>query len=71
MALAVVLLVASGLMIRTFQSLRRVQPRFSNTATLPAMRGALIATVTVPWRSSCRMTLNVEAYTIGRAAAGI
>jgi putative ABC transport system permease protein len=37
-ALAVVLLIGAGLMIRTFQSMRRVQPGFSNPGTLQTMR---------------------------------
>jgi predicted permease len=37
-ALAVVLLVASGLMIRTFQAMRRVDPGFVNPSQLIAMR---------------------------------
>ena len=37
-ALAVVLLIASGLMIRTFQALRRVQPGFRDPATLQTLR---------------------------------
>jgi predicted permease len=37
-ALAVVLLVASGLMIRTFQAMRRVEPGFVNPSQLVAMR---------------------------------
>jgi putative ABC transport system permease protein len=37
-ALAVVLLIGSGLMMRTFQSMRRVQPGFSNPGTLQTMR---------------------------------
>jgi hypothetical protein len=40
-ALAVVLLVGSGLMIRTFQSMRRVQPGFTNPGTLQTMRIAI------------------------------
>ena len=40
-ALAVVLLIASGLMIRTFQSMRRVQPGFSNPGALQTMRIAI------------------------------
>lgn len=38
MALAVVLLIGSGLMIRTFQALRRVQPGFSAPAELQTLR---------------------------------
>jgi predicted permease len=38
MALAVVLLISSGLMIRTFQALRRVQPGFSAPTELQTMR---------------------------------
>ena len=38
MALAVVLLISSGLMIRTFQALRHVQPGFSDAATLQTLR---------------------------------
>jgi len=38
MALAVVLLIASGLMIRTFQALRHVQPGFTNPAELQTAR---------------------------------
>jgi putative ABC transport system permease protein len=40
-ALALVLLVGSGLMIRTFQSMRRVQPGFSDPATLQTLRIAI------------------------------
>ena len=40
-ALALVLLVGSGLMIRTFQSMRRVQPGFSEPATLQTLRIAI------------------------------
>jgi putative ABC transport system permease protein len=38
MALAVVLLISSGLMIRTFQALRRVQPGFTVPAELQTLR---------------------------------
>ena len=38
MALAVVLLVGSGLMIRTFQALRQVQPGFTDPARLQTLR---------------------------------
>lgn len=38
MALAVILLVCSGLMIRTFQALRQVQPGFTNPAELQTLR---------------------------------
>ena len=41
MALALVLLIGSGLMIRTFQSLRRVQPGFSEPAALQTLRIAI------------------------------
>ncbi|MEO7361634.1 MAG: ABC transporter permease, partial [Gemmatimonadaceae bacterium] len=37
-ALALVLLIGSGLMVRTFASIRRVQPGFSDPASLAAMR---------------------------------
>jgi predicted permease len=40
-ALALVLLIGSGLMIRTFQSMRRVQPGFSDPATLQTLRIAI------------------------------
>jgi predicted permease len=40
-ALAVVLLIGSGLMVRTFQSMRRVQPGFSNPGTLQTLRIAI------------------------------
>ncbi len=40
-ALALVLLIGSGLMIRTFQSLRRVQPGFSEPAALQTLRIAI------------------------------
>jgi predicted permease len=40
-ALAVVLLVGSGLMIRTFQSMRRVQPGFTDPGTLQTLRIAI------------------------------
>ena len=40
-ALALVLLIGSGLMIRTFQSMRRVQPGFSEPATLQTLRIAI------------------------------
>jgi predicted permease len=39
-ALAVVLLIGSGLMIRTFQSMRRVQPGFTNPGMLQTLRVA-------------------------------
>jgi len=38
MAMAVVLLISSGLMIRTFQALRRVQPGFTTPAELQTIR---------------------------------
>jgi putative ABC transport system permease protein len=38
MALAVVLLISSGLMIRTFQALRHVQPGFTDAARLQTLR---------------------------------
>ena len=41
MALALVLLIGSGLMIRTFQSMRRVQPGFSDPAALQTLRIAI------------------------------
>ncbi len=40
-ALAVVLLVGSGLMLRTYQSMRRVQPGFTDPATLQTLRIAI------------------------------
>ena len=40
-ALALVLLIGSGLMIRTFQSMRRVQPGFSDPGTLQTLRIAI------------------------------
>jgi putative ABC transport system permease protein len=40
-ALALVLLIGSGLMIRTFQSMRRVQPGFSHPETLQTLRIAI------------------------------
>ena len=40
-ALAVVLLIGSGLMIRTYQSMRRVQPGFSRPETLQTLRLAI------------------------------
>ncbi len=40
-ALALVLLIGSGLMIRTFQSMRRVQPGFTEPATLQTLRIAI------------------------------
>jgi predicted permease len=40
-ALAVVLLIGSGLMIRTYQSMRRVQPGFTSPGTLQTMRIAI------------------------------
>ncbi|MEO7275520.1 MAG: ABC transporter permease [Vicinamibacterales bacterium] len=40
-ALALVLLIGSGLMIRTFQSLRNVHPGFSEPATLQTLRMAI------------------------------
>jgi predicted permease len=40
-ALALVLLIGSGLMIRTFQSMRRVQPGFTEPATLQTLRVAI------------------------------
>ncbi|WP_234800556.1 ABC transporter permease [Luteitalea pratensis] len=40
-ALAVVLLIGSGLMLRTYQSMRRVQPGFTDPATLQTLRIAI------------------------------
>jgi predicted permease len=40
-ALALVLLIGSGLMIRSFQSMRRVQPGFSDPGTLQTLRIAI------------------------------
>jgi predicted permease len=40
-ALAVVLLIGSGLMIRSFQSMRRVQPGFTDPGTLQTLRVAI------------------------------
>jgi predicted permease len=40
-ALALVLLIGSGLMIRTFQSMRRVQPGFTEPGTLQTLRIAI------------------------------
>ena len=40
-ALALVLLIGSGLMIRTFQSMRQVQPGFGDPATLQTLRIAI------------------------------
>ena len=40
-ALALVLLIGSGLMIRTFQSMRRVQPGFTEPASLQTLRIAI------------------------------
>jgi putative ABC transport system permease protein len=40
-ALALVLLIGSGLMIRSFQSMRRVQPGFSDPATVQTLRIAI------------------------------
>jgi putative ABC transport system permease protein len=40
-ALAVVLLIGSGLMIRTYRSMRHVQPGFTNPGTLQTMRIAI------------------------------
>jgi predicted permease len=45
-ALALVLLVASGLMIRTFQTLRQVQPGFSRPDALQMVRVSIPETVT-------------------------
>ncbi len=47
-ALALVLLIGSGLMIRTFQSMRRVQPGFSNVEELQTLR------VTIPRTSATK-----------------
>jgi predicted permease len=44
-ALALVLLIGSGLMIRTFQSMRRVQPGFSDPASLQTLRLAISSDV--------------------------
>ncbi|HEY1307600.1 MAG TPA: ABC transporter permease [Vicinamibacterales bacterium] len=44
-ALALVLLIASGLMIRTFQSLRNVQPGFSGPAQLQMLRVSIPETM--------------------------
>jgi putative ABC transport system permease protein len=44
-ALAVVLLIGSGLMIRTFQSMRRVQPGFADAGTLQTMRIAILGDI--------------------------
>jgi putative ABC transport system permease protein len=46
-ALALVLLISSGLMIRTFQNLRNVQPGFTDPATIQSVRMSLSA-VDVP-----------------------
>ena len=46
-ALAVVLLIGSGLMIRTYQSMRRVQPGFTDPGTLQTMRIAIPRDVAV------------------------
>jgi putative ABC transport system permease protein len=46
-ALALVLLISSGLMIRTFQNLRNVQPGFTDPATIQSVRISLSA-VDVP-----------------------
>jgi putative ABC transport system permease protein len=43
--LALVLLISSGLMIRTFQAIRRVQPGFSNTEELQTLRISVARTV--------------------------
>ena len=43
-ALALVLLIGSGLMIRTFQSMRRVQPGFTDPGTLQTLQIAIPAT---------------------------
>src|SRR5262245_66427164 len=42
-ALALVLLIGSGLMIRTFQNLRNVQPGFTDPATIQSVRVLLPA----------------------------
>jgi predicted permease len=47
-AMALVLLVASGLMIRTFQALRTVDPGFTEARHLETMRITIPATVTDP-----------------------
>jgi putative ABC transport system permease protein len=44
-ALALVLLISSGLMIRTFQSMRRVHPGFTNPETLQTLRISIPKTV--------------------------
>lgn len=44
-ALALVLLISSGLMIRTFQSMRRVHPGFTNPETLQSLRISIPKTV--------------------------
>jgi predicted permease len=46
-ALALVLLISSGLMIRTFQNLRNVQPGFTDPATIQSIR-VLLPAVDVP-----------------------
>ena len=43
MALALVLLVGSGLMIRTFQNMRTVRPGFTNPATIQTLRISIAA----------------------------
>jgi putative ABC transport system permease protein len=44
-ALAVVLLIGSGLMIRTFESMRRVQPGFTNPRTLQTLRITILGDI--------------------------
>jgi putative ABC transport system permease protein len=46
-ALALVLLISSGLMIRTFQNIRNVQPGFTDPATIQSVR-VLVPAVDVP-----------------------
>jgi predicted permease len=46
-ALALVLLISSGLMIRTFQNMRNVQPGFTDPATIQSIR-VLVPAVDVP-----------------------
>jgi len=54
-ALALVMLVSSGLMIRTFQNLRRVEPGFTDPATIQTLRISLPNSMGTEPESAVRM----------------
>ena len=55
-ALAVVLLVASGLMIRTFQAMRHVEPGFTNPESVFTFRVSIPTQVVDDPEQPCRVT---------------